>query len=49
MPKAGELFLILSQEICTVNVKEDKTESQLSFLLKKYSRCFVRREKSLYN
>lgn len=30
MHKTGELFLILSWEICKGNVKEDKTESQLT-------------------
>lgn len=48
MHKTGELFLILSREICEVNVKEDKTESQLTVFYWKNTLYVLWEEKNLY-
>lgn len=48
MHKTGELFLILSWEICKVNVKEDKTESQLTVFYWKNTLDVLWEGKNLY-
>lgn len=57
MHKTGELFLILSWEICEVDVKEDKTESQfnvfywentLDVLWEKKNLCRIELQQNFY-
>lgn len=48
MHKTGELFLIFPWEIHEVNVKEDKTESQLTVFYWKNTLDVLWEEKNLY-